>query len=312
MLESQNLTKEYKRHVKILDDLSYEFQEGIYGLLGPNGAGKTTWMKILTGADFPNSGRVLFEGKSILSKESDYSANLGYMPQENAMYPNFKAHDYLRYMAALKGMEKAEAEKQILELAEVCGLSDELEKRCRQYSGGMKRRLCLMQAMLNHPKVLILDEPSAGLDPAERLNVRNILAGLAKSTLLIISTHIVSDIDRLATHVLFMKKGQIVHEGEPRQLCETLGDRVAEIVTEDAFDLQLLEPFAQKLSMRQDPQGQVFRVLMNPDCEPEALLKLSGVEKVSSSPACLEDIYMEIIGKSWEKGAASESAGLGH
>lgn len=209
MLQLQNISKSYGRKA-IIRTTSFQFEHGVYGLLGPNGAGKTTLIHMMAALSRPSSGHVLYKGRDVLENNLVYYRELGFLPQKDAIYPNMKAKDYLFYLAALKGIGHVEAKKRILDLAELCNLSGELEKRCGKYSGGMKRRLGLMQAMLNNPRVLILDEPTSGLDPIERIRLRNLISDLSLDRTVIFSTHIVPDVEQIAKHIVFLREGQFV------------------------------------------------------------------------------------------------------
>ena len=213
------LTKQYKNKIAV-DRISVKFEEGIYGLLGANGAGKTTFMRMLCGILTPTGGEVSFDGKDVATEE--YRAGLGYLPQDFGYYPGFTGQDFLLYMAALKGIGKGQARVKVRELLKFVSLEDVANKKIKTYSGGMKQRLGIAQALLNDPKILIVDEPTAGLDPKERIRFRNMLEGLGEDTIVILSTHIVSDVDKIAKHIMLMKDGQLVYQGERESIEEDL------------------------------------------------------------------------------------------
>lgn len=210
-LAVDRLTKQYKNKIAV-DRVSFSFQEGIYGLLGANGAGKTTFMRMLCGILEPTGGEVAFDGIDVA--EEEYRAVLGYLPQDFGYYPGFTGFDFLLYMAALKGLGRGQAKKRAKELLQFVSLEDMAKKKIKTYSGGMKQRLGIAQALLNEPKILILDEPAAGLDPKERVRFRRLLEGLGKDTVVILSTHIVSDVDKIADVILLMKDGQLIFHGK--------------------------------------------------------------------------------------------------
>ena len=210
-LAVDRLTKQYKNKIAV-DRVSFSFQEGIYGLLGANGAGKTTFMRMLCGILEPTGGEVAFDGIDVA--EEEYRAVLGYLPQDFGYYPGFTGFDFLLYMAALKGLGRGQAKKRAKELLQFVSLEDMAKKKIKTYSGGMKQRLGIAQALLNEPKILILDEPTAGLDPKERVRFRMLLEGLGKDTVVILSTHIVSDVDKIADVILLMKDGQLIFHGK--------------------------------------------------------------------------------------------------
>lgn len=213
----RDLTKRYGEKLA-LNSFSYSFTPGIYGILGANGAGKTTLMNLITDNVKRDQGEILLDGKEILTLGAAYRALLGYMPQQQGMYPDFSAREFLLYMAELKGLPRKQAAEQIGELLRVTGLSDVAHKRLGGFSGGMKQRVLLCQALLGDPKILILDEPSAGLDPKERQRIRNHIAELAEDRIVFLTTHIVSDIESIAKDVLLMKAGRILTHGAPEEL----------------------------------------------------------------------------------------------
>lgn len=209
------LTKHYKNKIAV-DRVSARFKEGIYGLLGANGAGKTTLMRMICGILTPTGGEVSLDG--IPATAEEYRAALGYLPQDFGYYPNFSGRDFLLYLASLKGLTKHHAQKKAEELLHFVSLEKEAGKKIKTYSGGMKQRLGIAQALLNDPKILILDEPTAGLDPKERVRFRNFLEKLGQDTIIILSTHIVSDIDKIAGYILIMKDGQFVHQSRREEV----------------------------------------------------------------------------------------------
>ena len=209
------LTKQYENKIAV-DRVSLQLTNGVYGLLGANGAGKTTFMRMLCGILKPTSGTVTFDGMDVSSEE--YRAELGYLPQDFGYYPDFNGMDFLLYMASLKGLTKTEAKRKSKKLLELVSLSDVAKKKIATYSGGMKQRLGIAQALLNDPKIIILDEPTAGLDPKERVRFRNLIKEVGTESIVLLSTHIVSDIEHIADTVLMMKAGQIVFNGSADEI----------------------------------------------------------------------------------------------
>lgn len=204
------LSKQFQSKIAV-DRISLRLGPGVTGLLGPNGAGKTTLMRLVCGILQPTAGSVCFDGADVSAEE--YRAQLGYLPQDFGYYPDFTGLDFLLYMAALKGLDRAHARRRSLELLDTVGLGDVYKKKVKTYSGGMRQRLGIAQALLNDPKLLVLDEPTAGLDPKERVRFRQLIASLGRDSVVLLSTHIVSDVEHIAGRVLIMRAGQIVHDG---------------------------------------------------------------------------------------------------
>ena len=228
-LTIQNLTKTYGNKVA-LREFSYTFTPGIYGILGANGAGKSTLMNLITDNVKRDSGEILWNGTDILKLGREFRREVGYMPQQQGMYPDYSARDFLHYMAAIKELHRTESRTQIEELLAVVNLSEDAHKRLGGFSGGMRQRVLLAQALLGDPKILILDEPTAGLDPKERLRLRQYISDLARNKIVFLTTHIVSDIESIANDVLLMKQGELVAHGAPDALIAAVCGRDLEDV----------------------------------------------------------------------------------
>lgn len=220
-----NLTKEFGEFIAV-DHISLTMTNGVYGLLGVNGAGKTTLMRMLCTLLKPTGGNIHFNGKDIFKIDGEYRNLLGYLPQDFGFYPEFTVIDYLLYIAAIKGIRPAVAQKRAKELIARVGLTKVTNKKLKKLSGGMKRRVGIAQAMLNNPQILILDEPTAGLDPNERIRFRNLISELSAERLVLLSTHIVSDIEYIANKILMMKDGAIVNEGTLDEIISTMPEKV--------------------------------------------------------------------------------------
>lgn len=210
-LTIDRVSKQYKNLIAV-DRISANLEKGVYGLLGANGAGKTTLMRMICGILKPTGGTISFDGIDV--GEEAYRAILGYLPQDFGYYPEFNATDFLLYLAALKGIPKIQAKKKADELLELVSLQDARRKKIKTFSGGMKQRLGIAQALLNDPKLLVLDEPTAGLDPKERVRFRELIENLGKESIVLLSTHIVSDIEHIADEILMMKGGQLIYQGK--------------------------------------------------------------------------------------------------
>ena len=204
----ENITKWYGKKCA-LDSFSITMREGIYGILGPNGAGKSTMMNLLTDNVKRSQGEITYNGNEILSMGKEYRKKVGYMPQQQGMYDEFTALQFLHYMGALKGMNSKEIKKQAMELLDMVGLHKVAHKRLGQFSGGMKQRVLLSQVLMGNPEILILDEPTAGLDPEERIHIRNYISKISENKIVILATHVVGDIESIADEVLLIKEGRL-------------------------------------------------------------------------------------------------------
>ncbi len=231
ILSIEKLTKQYGNKIAV-DRLTAEFGTGVYGLLGANGAGKTTLMRMLCGILTPTSGEVKLDGINNLEMGEAFREQLGYLPQDFGYYPDFKAREFMLYIAALKGLTPIRAKERADELIEMVGLKDVANKKIKTFSGGMKQRLGIAQAMINDPKILVLDEPTAGLDPKERVRFRNLLSDFASDRLVLLSTHIVSDVEYIADWILVMKQGALIAEGTVSELVDTIADKVWQVTVD--------------------------------------------------------------------------------
>jgi ABC-type multidrug transport system ATPase subunit len=217
MLKIVHLQKKYGKKLA-LKDFSYTFDNGIYGMLGANGAGKSTLMNLLTDNIKRDSGEILYDGREILEMGRHYREKIGYMPQQQGFYENFSPRMFLFYIARLKGIRKKDAKKQIEYLLDIVHLSHVADKKIDGFSGGMKQRVLLAQALLGDPKVLILDEPTAGLDPKERVNLRNYIHKLSEDKIILLATHVVTDVESIADRILIMKQGELAADDTPENL----------------------------------------------------------------------------------------------
>ena len=220
-LKVTQLTKQYGLKTAV-DHLDITLSNGVYGLLGANGAGKTTLMRLLCNIQTPTFGKITLDGKDISVLGERYRNLLGYLPQHFRYYPEFTAWDFLMYVAALKGLSEKQAKNKTSELLEAVDLSKEGHHKIKTFSGGMKQRLGIAQAMLNNPRILILDEPTAGLDPKERVRFRNLISAFSKDRIVILSTHIVSDVEFIAEEIIMMKAGRVLHFGRPQEITEEI------------------------------------------------------------------------------------------
>ena len=275
MLSVNNVTKKYGNFTA-LKNINIEFDHGVYGLLAPNGAGKTTLMKMLATLSFPTKGEILWDGTDIRQLDDGYRNILGFLPQQFGYYKNYSPRQFLRYMAALKGISKRTADKKIDMLLEKVYLKDSADKKMKQFSGGMIQRVGIAQALLNNPKLLILDEPTAGLDPKERVRFRSMLHSLAGDRIVILSTHIVSDIETIADKIILLKNHKLLCCEAPTKICSSLSGNVFEIPVGSQ-----VQSSYEILYERQTNMGTVLRVYSEK--------YLEGAVKVSPN---LEDVFL--------------------
>lgn len=286
-LKINNLSKTYKKgEVKALDDFSITLTPGVYGLLGPNGAGKSTLMNIITDNLNADSGEVIYNGENIKKLGKDFRSVLGYMPQQQGLYDDFTLNRFLWYMAALKGLKRKEAKEKIIKLLDTINLTDSAHKKLGAFSGGMKQRALIAQALLNEPEILILDEPTAGLDPKERIRIRNFISDIAEDKIVILATHVVSDIEFIAKEVILLKSGKLVACDNIAELLKSVDDKTFEITTEDSSLVRKLQENYRVSNILRE--GNTVKVRIVTDNPPE------HVSAIKVKPT-LEDLYLYIF-----------------
>ncbi len=283
-LSLDRLTKHYGSKIAV-DQVNACLTPGVYGLLGANGAGKTTLMRMLCAIMESTSGEVLLDGKEVTSMGASYRDLLGYLPQDFGYYPNYTAEEFLHYIAALKGIPKGKARKKTKELLHTVGLDTVAKKKLKTFSGGMKQRIGIAQALLNNPKILILDEPTAGLDPKERVRFRNLLSDYADNKIVILSTHIVSDIEAIADEVFLMKKGRFIMHGSVPELTSKAEGKVWELTVPQKESRKWQEQAA--VANLRHEEGQVILRIIS-DTKP--------AENAIPCEAVLEDLYLYYFG----------------
>lgn len=280
-LEIKNIGKCYGEK-EALKELTLRLSPGIYGLLGPNGAGKSTLMKLICMLIEPTTGTILFDGKDIRTERKNFLKRLGYMPQQHCLYPEFRVEEYLHYIGTLKGMNKKSVEQSSEELLKKVRFLDVRTQKIRTLSGGMQQRLMFAQALLDNPKVLILDEPTAGLDPEKRIEMRNLIAEYAKDKIIIIATHVVSDVELIADKILLLNKGELLAKSSVLELTKSLYGKVCELEVEE--ELEVLEK-KYRISSVYRREGKIYA---------KVLLKTGEKlpEKAAKVYPDLEDVYL--------------------
>lgn len=284
-LSIRSINKSYKQK-QVLRDISLTFTPGVYSFLGANGSGKTTLIRIIINVLKPTSGEIFWNGKEITNLGEEYRELLGYVPQHVGFYPNMKVHSFLEYVAALKGLDKKEIRKKVDYWLKQVNLYEERNQKIRKLSGGMKQRVGIAQAMLNDPKILILDEPTAGLDPKERIRFRSLIASLSVNRIVLYTTHIASDLEGLTDYVCILKEGKLTQLDRPEEVLQTLEGRVWELIIKPS-ELDHIEN-QYKVGAIEKTGGQV-RVKIYHDNQPSP-------RAVSKEPT-LEDIYLYYFGE---------------
>lgn len=282
-LSINGVSKKFKDKLAV-NDFTVTLNNGIYGLLGLNGAGKTTLMRILADVSNPSSGQILVNGKNKNELGSDYRDLIGYLPQDIGFYKNFSAEKFLLYISALKGIEKEEAKIKIDDILKFVNLDEHRKKKIGKFSGGMKQRLGIAQALLNDPKILILDEPTAGLDPNERIRFKNLIADISKNKIVILSTHIISDVEFIANEVLVMKAGILVEKLTPNQMIEKIKGKVHSMTMKEDMIFEIQNKFKISNILR-DKENIIVRVVGDEKIED------LGFEFKQEQPN-LEDVFL--------------------
>ena len=287
-LQLQDLRKQYKEKCAV-DNVSATLMPGVYGLLGANGAGKTTLMRMICGVLKPTAGSIRLSGKTIEELGERYYTHLGYMPQDFGFYPDFTAREFMLYMAAVKGLDKKQAKDRTEALLHMVNLSDVADKKIKSYSGGVKQRLGIAQAELNRPPVLILDEPTAGLDPKERVRFRNLISDFAKEKIVILSTHIVSDVSYIADTILMMKQGRFLLQEPMSTVTDSIKDKVWELLVDEKTAAEYSRNFS---VVNLHHENNMVRLRMIEETAPR--------EDAQTVEPSLEDLFMYHFGEETE------------
>lgn len=292
-LEVRSLSKNYGK-VQALKNVSFKIDTGVYGLLGPNGAGKSTMIRIITGSMRASSGEVLYNGSRIRENEKAYKKILGYVPQRQGMYDSFTAARFLEYMAVLKELKRKKIPEEVERVLKIVGLQEDALRRLGGFSGGMKQRVLIAQALLGDPRIIILDEPTAGLDPKERIKIRNFISRIGENRTILLATHVVSDVESIAREILLLGDGELKDKGTPRELCAMLNGSVFECILpgQEGFDrVEAQFPVSNVLEL---PDGQIAVRVIGSGREVRKNLGQYGVREVFPN---LQEVYLSLFDK---------------
>lgn len=292
-LEVRSLSKNYGK-VQALKNVSFKIGTGVYGLLGPNGAGKSTMIRIITGSMRASSGEVLYNGSRIRENEKAYKKILGYVPQRQGMYDSFTAARFLEYMAVLKELKRKKIPEEVERVLKIVGLQEDALRRLGGFSGGMKQRVLIAQALLGDPRIIILDEPTAGLDPKERIKIRNFISRIGENRTILLATHVVSDVESIAREILLLGDGVLKEKGTPRELCAMLDGSVFECILpgQEGFDrVEAQFPVSNVLEL---PDGQIAVRVIGSGREVRKNLGQYGVREVFPN---LQEVYLSLFDK---------------
>ncbi|NBH13791.1 ABC transporter ATP-binding protein [Lachnospiraceae bacterium] len=288
-LQLHHVSKQYGKKCAV-NNVNAVLLPGVYGLLGANGAGKTTLMRMICGVLKPSAGSISLNGKTMETLGERYYAHIGYMPQEFGFYPDFTAREFMLYMAAVKGMDKKRAKTRTEDLLDMVNLSSAADQKIKSFSGGMKQRLGVAQAELNNPSILVLDEPTAGLDPKERVRFRNLISNFAKEKIVILSTHIVADVSYIADTILMMKQGRFLLQGERDAITENIKGKVWELLVDEKTAAE----FNSKYSVvNLHHENGMVRLRIIEETAPS--------QNAQNVEADLEDLFMYYFGEKAEK-----------
>ena len=292
-LEVRSLSKNYGK-VQALKNVSFKIDTGVYGLIGPNGAGKSTMIRIITGSMRASSGEVLYNGSRIRENEKAYKKILGYVPQRQGMYDSFTAARFLEYMAVLKELKRKEIPEEVERVLKIVGLQEDALRRLGGFSGGMKQRVLIAQALLGDPRIIILDEPTAGLDPKERIKIRNFISRIGENRTILLATHVVSDVESIAREILLLGDGVLKEKGTPRELCAMLDGSVFECILpgQEGFDrVEAQFPVSNVLEL---PDGRISVRVIGSGREVRKNLGQYGVREVFPN---LQEVYLSLFDK---------------
>ena len=292
-LEVRSLSKNYGK-VQALKNVSFKIDTGVYGLLGPNGAGKSTMIRIITGSMRASSGEVLYNGRRIRENEKAYKKILGYVPQRQGMYDSFTAARFLEYMAVLKELKRKEIPEEVERVLKIVGLQEDALRRLGGFSGGMKQRVLIAQALLGDPRIIILDEPTAGLDLKERIKIRNFISRIGENRTILLATHVVSDVESIAREIILLGDGVLKEKGTPRELCAMLDGSVFECILQGQEGFDRVEAQFPVSNVLELPDGRIAVLVIGSGSEVHKNLGQYGVREVFPN---LQEVYLSLFDK---------------
>lgn len=290
-LDIQGICKKYGK-LEALKDVSFVLNNGVYGVLGPNGAGKSTLIQIIAGNLQPSAGKIFYDGKDTSINAKGYKRLLGYVPQKQGMYDNFSARKFLEYMAVLKGIKKQEIVCQVEQVLRIVDLWEVANRKLGGFSGGMIQRILIAQALIGNPEIIIMDEPTAGIDPKERIKIRNYISRISEGKIILLATHVVSDVESIAKEIILLGGGVVKKKGTVKQLCESIDGYVFECVIKSQDNYEKLETQFAVSKLQEMPEGYIKLRLLGEEQKVRTYMRGNPIKKVFPD---LQEVYLSVF-----------------